>query len=36
MSPLPRYLFRRKDSDNLYIRLQPPGQKIVERSAHPT
>jgi integrase len=32
MSPLPRYLFRRKDSDNLYIRLQPPGQKIVERS----
>jgi integrase len=32
MSPLPRYLFRRKDSNNLYIRLQPPGQKIIERS----
>jgi integrase len=32
MSPLPRYLFRRKDSDNLYIRLQPPGQKVIERS----
>ena len=27
-----RYLFRRKDSDNWYVRLQPPGQKIVERS----
>jgi integrase len=32
MSPLPRYLFRRKDSNNLYVRLQPPGQKIIERS----
>lgn len=32
MSPLPRYMFRRKDSNNLYIRLQPPGQKIVEKS----
>jgi integrase len=28
----PRYLFRRKDSDNYYVRLQPPGQKVVERS----
>ena len=27
-----RYLFRRKDSDNWYVRLQPPGQKVVERS----
>ncbi len=32
MSPLPRYLFRRKDSPNLYIRLQPPGQKVIEHS----
>lgn len=32
MSPLPRYLFRRKDSANLYLRLQPPGQKVIERS----
>jgi integrase len=28
----PRYLFRRKDSDNWYVRLQPPGQRIIERS----
>jgi len=27
-----RYLFRRKDSDNWYVRLQPPGQRVVERS----
>ena len=27
-----RYLFKRKGSDNYYIRLQPPGQKIVEKS----
>ena len=27
-----RYLFRRKDSDNWYVRLQPPGQKVIERS----
>ena len=27
-----RYLFKRKGSDNYYVRLQPPGQKIVERS----
>ena len=27
-----RYLFKRKGSDNYYIRLQPPGQKLVERS----
>jgi len=32
MSPLPRYMFRRKDSNNLYIRLQPPGEKVIERS----
>jgi integrase len=32
VSPLPRYLFRRKDSNNLYVRLQPPGQKVIERS----
>jgi integrase len=32
MSPLPRYLFRRKDSNNLYVRLQRPGQDVVERS----
>jgi integrase len=31
-SELPRYLFRRKGSNNLYVRLQPPGQKIVEKS----
>jgi integrase len=30
-SPL-RYLFKRKGSDNWYVRLQPPGQKIVEKS----
>jgi integrase len=29
-----RYLFKRKGSDNWYVRLQPPGQKIVERSLH--
>ena len=27
-----RYLFKRKGSDNYYVRLQPPGQKLVERS----
>ncbi len=27
-----RYLFKRKGSDNWYVRLQPPGQKLVERS----
>src|SRR5450759_5684220 len=27
-----RYLFKRKGSDNYYVRLQPPGRKIVERS----
>ena len=27
-----RYLFKRKGSDNWYVRLQPPGQKIVEKS----
>ena len=27
-----RYLFKRKGSDNYYVRLQPPGQKIIERS----
>lgn len=28
----PRYLFKRADSDNWYVRLQPPGQKVIERS----
>jgi integrase len=27
-----KYLFKRKGSDNYYVRLQPPGQKLVERS----
>ena len=27
-----RYLFKRGGSDNWYVRLQPPGQKLVERS----
>jgi integrase len=27
-----RYLFKRKGSDNYYVRLQPPGQKLIERS----
>lgn len=27
-----RYLFKRKGSDNWYVRLQPPGQKIIEKS----
>jgi integrase len=27
-----RYLFKRKGSDNWYVRLQPPGQKTVEKS----
>jgi integrase len=31
-SALPRYLFRRDGSNNLYVRLQPPGQPVVERS----
>ena len=26
------YLFKRKGSDNWYVRLQPPGQKITEKS----
>jgi len=30
-SPM-RYLFKRKGSDNWYVRLQPPGQKAVEKS----
>ena len=29
---MPRYLFKRKDSDNWYVRLQPPGEKVIERS----
>jgi integrase len=32
VSTLPRYLFRRKDSQNIYVRLQPPGQRVIERS----
>jgi integrase len=33
LEPSPvRYLFKRKGSDNWYVRLQPPGQKIVEKS----
>ena len=27
-----RYLLKRKGSDNWYVRLQPPGQRLVERS----
>ena len=27
-----RYLFQRKEGGNYYVRLQPPGQKVVERS----
>ncbi len=27
-----KYLFKRKGSDNWYVRLQPPGQKITEKS----
>lgn len=27
-----RYLFKRKGSANWYVRLQPPGQKLIERS----
>jgi len=27
-----RYLFKRRGSDNWYVRLQPPGQKAVEKS----
>lgn len=27
-----RYLFQRKEGGNYYVRLQPPGQKLVERS----
>jgi len=27
-----RYLFQRKEGGNWYVRLQPPGQKLVERS----
>ncbi len=29
-----RYLFKRKGSDNWYVRLQPPGQKVKEKSLH--
>jgi integrase len=32
MSSRPQYLFKRHGSDNWYVRLQPPGKKIVERS----
>ncbi len=35
MSPVssrPQYLFKRKGSDNYYLRLQPPGRKVIERS----
>jgi integrase len=32
MSSRPQYLFKRHGSDNWYVRLQPPGRKIVERS----
>src|SRR4029079_26383 len=27
-----RYLFQRKEGGNYYVRLQPPGQKVIERS----
>lgn len=27
-----RYLFQRKEGGNWYVRLQPPGQKLIERS----
>ncbi|MGB8104470.1 MAG: hypothetical protein WCF47_09350, partial [Pseudolabrys sp.] len=27
-----RYLFQRKEGGNWYVRLQPPGGKVVERS----
>ncbi len=27
-----RYLFQRKEGGNYYVRLQPPGQKLIERS----
>jgi integrase len=27
-----QYLFKRKGSDNYYVRLQPPGQRLIERS----
>jgi integrase len=27
-----RYLFKRKGSDNWYVRLQPPGEKVIEKS----
>jgi integrase len=32
MSSRPQYLFKRKGSDNYYLRLQPPGRKVIERS----
>ncbi len=30
----PRYLFKRKNSENWYLRLQPPGEKVIEKSLH--
>jgi len=27
-----RYLFKRRGSENWYVRLQPPGQKVIEKS----
>jgi integrase len=32
VSSRPQYLFKRHGSDNWYVRFQPPGQKIIERS----
>jgi integrase len=32
MSSRPQYLFKRSGSDNYYLRLQPPGRKVIERS----
>ena len=32
MSSRPQYLFKRHGSDNWYVRLQPPGRKVIERS----
>src|SRR5262245_2224589 len=31
-----RYLFQRKEGGNWYVRLQPPGGKLVERSLRTT
>lgn len=30
----PRYLFKRKNSENWYLRLQPPGEKVIDKSLH--